>query len=310
MCAKHKSTDPNLTLEVNNDQLESLLVRYSGETSAESLNALLNLLTRSRVLVPANINDKKQPVPCLIKNKNGSTFMPLYTSKKQIPEAPKSPAILNMPYAAVNKIAVTSNVHIDGVAINPFSNNLVIKMELLQRIDEVDKQRAEAQKNRAKTGQAKEVKLSPQQYVVFERRQYEFRFLPKKLFEEGKAFIDELCREKETYIDALYEESYQQKRMYPYLPEDFSVLAIQISDQLQVIRVDMQARDLENGSCRRIFFVWDQEKETGRYFTIEKNGNENILGEVTSDWKHKNLGKAPEEGAELQGILDLIGYGA
>jgi HD-GYP domain-containing protein (c-di-GMP phosphodiesterase class II) len=152
----------------------------------------------------------------------------------------------------------------------------------------------------------RELKLTPQQYVVFERKQYEFRFLPKKLFEEGKTFIEELSSKKEEYIDALYEESYQQKRMYPYLTEDFSVLAIQISGTTQMIRVDMPARDLEDGACRRVFIAWNQETETGRYFTIEKAGNGSVLAEVTSDWRHKNLGEAPVEGAELQRILELV----
>jgi HD-GYP domain-containing protein (c-di-GMP phosphodiesterase class II) len=218
--------------------------------------------------------------------------------------------ILNMPYVAVNKMTVGPSIKVDGIAINPFSNNLILKKELLQRIDEVDQQRAEAMKNgQAAAGaqpQVRELKLTPQQYVVFERKQYEFRFLPKKLFEEGKTFIEELSSKKEEYIDALYEESYQQKRMYPYLTEDFSVLAIQISGTTQMIRVDMPARDLEDGACRRVFIAWNQETETGRYFTIEKAGNGSVLAEVTSDWRHKNLGEAPVEGAELQRILELV----
>jgi hypothetical protein len=310
MCAEQKPTDPNLTLEVNNDRLENLLVRYSSEKNAESLNALISHLHSCRVLLPANLNEKKQPVPCFIKNNNGNVFMPIYTSKKQIPQAPKSPMILNMPYVAVNKMTVGPSIKVDGIAINPFSNNLILKKELLQRIDEVDQQRAEAMKNgQAAAGaqpQVRELKLTPQQYVVFERKQYEFRFLPKKLFEEGKTFIEELSSKKEEYIDALYEESYQQKRMYPYLTEDFSVLAIQISGTTQMIRVDMPARDLEDGACRRVFIAWNQETETGRYFTIEKAGNGSVLAEVTSDWRHKNLGEAPVEGAELQRILELV----
>jgi hypothetical protein len=324
MCAEHKPTDPNLTLEVNNDRLENLLVRYSSEKNAENLNILISHLHACRVLMPANMNDKKQPIPCFIKNNSGNVFLPLYTSKKQIPQTPKSPVILNIPYVAVNKMAAGSEMKVDGIAINPFSNNLILKKELLQHIDEVDKQRAEAQKNAAGTvpgngaaqpvpagtqtvqPKVKEIKLSPQQYVVFERKQYEFRFLPKKLFDEGKAFIEQLSSQKEDYIDALYEESYQQKRMYPYLTEDFSVLAINASEQIQLIRVDMPNRDLEDGACRRVFIAWDQESETGRYFTIEKAGKGSVLAEVTSDWRHLNLGEAPVEGGEFQRILDLI----
>jgi hypothetical protein len=55
-----------------------------------------------------------------------------------------------------------------------------------------------------------------------------------------------------------------------------------------------------------VFIAWNQETETGRYFTIEKAGNGSVLAEVTSDWRHKNLGEAPVEGAELQRILELV----
>ena len=34
--------------------------------------------------------------------------------------------------------------------------------------------------------------------------------------------MDRLADEKEKLIDELYEEAYQQKRMYPYMAEDFS----------------------------------------------------------------------------------------
>ena len=46
--------------------------------------------------------------------------------------------------------------------------------------------------------------------------------LPTKMFEGGKEFMDRLADEKEKLIDELYEEAYQQKRMYPYMEEDFS----------------------------------------------------------------------------------------
>ena len=299
MCAERKPTDVNMTLEVNNDQLENLLVRYSSEKTAESLNALVSHLHTCRVLVPANVNDKKQPIPCFIKNNDGKMFLPLYTSKKQIPNAPKSPMILNIPYQAVNQMAANPQLQVEGIVINPFSNNLIFKKELVQKISEVDKKRAAAP-------QMKSVKLTPQQYVVFERKQFEFRFLPKKLFDEGSAFIEALCDKKEEYIDMLFEESYQEKRMYPYLPEDFSVMIINITEDVRIIRVDMPNRDLEEGACRRIFFVWQQEEKKGRYFTIERAGNGSVLAEVSSDWKHLNMGEAPAEGAELQRLLDLV----
>lgn len=303
MCAEMKpidpNTDPNMTIDVKNEELESLMVRYASEKNAECLNALVNHLHNCRVLVPANLNDKKQPIPCFIRNADGKLFMPLYTSKTQIPKEPKSPAILNVPYPAVNQMAANPDMKVEGIVINPFSNNLVFKMELVKKIDEVDKKRAAAPKMKA-------IKMSAKEYAVFERKQFELRFLPKKFFDEGKTFMEELCSRKEEYIDSMFEESYQQKRMYPYLVEDFSVMVMNISEELQIVRLDMPNRDLEDTACRRIFFVWNQTEEKGRYITIEKAGKGSVLAEVTSDWKHVNLGEAPVEGAELQRVIDLI----
>lgn len=293
--------DQNMTINIRNDEMETLLVRYASEKTVESLNALVNHMHHSRVLVPANLNDKKQPVPCFIRNKEGKLFLPIYTSKTQIPKEPKSPAVLNMPYLAVNQMAVRPELKCDGIVINPFSNNLIFKAELLHKIDEVEKNRKNAQNTGTKT-----VKMSQREYAVFERKQFEFRFLPKKFFEEGSRFIDTLCEKKEEYIDNLFEESYQQKRLYPYLPEEFSVMAMGISEELLVIRIDMPNRDMDRTSCHRIYLTWSSGEKKGRFFTIEKAEQGNILGEVTSDWKHVNYGVAPVEGAEISRLLELL----
>ncbi|MFQ7336895.1 MAG: hypothetical protein ACLROW_09885 [Roseburia faecis] len=36
-----------------------------------------------RVLVPANLNDEKKPVPCLINSPKNGMFLPIYTSKRR-----------------------------------------------------------------------------------------------------------------------------------------------------------------------------------------------------------------------------------
>ena len=114
--------DPNMTLNIKNDEIEELIVTYSKENSADNLNKLLNKVHVSRVLVPANLNSQGQPVPFVIKNQSGESFMPVYTSKEQIPAEPKVPAILNMPYLGVNDMALKEEVGANGIVINPFLN--------------------------------------------------------------------------------------------------------------------------------------------------------------------------------------------
>lgn len=294
--------DPNFTIDIKNELVEKMLNRYSEEKNVETLNMLISAVHTSRMLVPANLNDKGQPVPCFIKNGDGDFYMPIYTNKEQIPQEPKSPVIMNMPYLNVNEMALRPEVNASGIVINPFTNNLILKRPLLEKIASVEQERKENPAPKPKA-----IKMSEQQYVIFERQQFEHRFLPGKLFKGGAEFIDELLDKREVYIDELFEESYQQKRMYPYLDEEFQVMPLNISEDITLVRLDMPARDLEVGCCVRVYLSWNKKAEEGKYYFLEKSpAKECVLGEMTSDGKPVSHGIAPEEGAELQRIVDLV----
>lgn len=299
--------DPNLTLDVKNEKLEELVKQYTDEKNANNLNALIEELRKCRLLVPANINEEKKPVPCMLNSKDKGMYFPVYTALKQIPQSPRSEAIINMPYLAVNEMTAQQQENLGGVAINPFTDNLIFKMPLVLRIQEVEKKRRELAKQGGEP-KKKTLQLTPEQYLQFERRQFEFGFLPKRFFEQGQAFMDELCEKKEEYIDQLFEEAYQEKRRYPYLPEDFSVMVMNIAEDLLIVRVDLPAQDMAAPSCLRIYLAWNEVAGSGRYLTIEtvKDSKERKLGELTLDWKKVDHGVAPVEGAELQYVIDLL----
>lgn len=299
--------DPNLTLDVKNEKLEELVKQYTDEKNADNLNALIEELRKCRLLVPANINEEKKPVPCMLNSKDKGMYFPVYTALKQIPQSPRSEAIINMPYLAVNEMTAQQQENLGGVAINPFTDNLIFKMPLVLRIQEVEKKRRELAKQGGEP-KKKTLQLTPEQYLQFERRQFEFGFLPKRFFEQGQTFMDELCEKKEEYIDQLFEEAYQEKRRYPYLPEDFSVMVMNIAEDLLIVRVDLPAQDMAAPSCQRIYLAWNEVAGSGRYLTIEtvKDAKERKLGELTLDWKKVDHGVAPVEGAELQYVIDLL----
>ena len=299
--------DPNLTLDVKNEKLEELVKQYTDEKNADNLNALIEELRKCRLLVPANINEEKKPVPCMLNSKDKGMYFPVYTALKQIPQSPRSEAIINMPYLAVNEMTAQQQENLGGVAINPFTDNLIFKMPLVLRIQEVEKKRRELAKQGGEP-KKKTLQLTPEQYLQFERRQFEFGFLPKRFFEQGQTFMDELCEKKEEYIDQLFEEAYQEKRRYPYLPEDFSVMVMNIAEDLLIVRVDLPAQDMAAPSCLRIYLAWNEVAGSGRYLTIEtvKDAKERKLGELTLDWKKVDHGVAPVEGAELQYVIDPL----
>lgn len=294
-------TDPNMTLDVKNEDVEAQIGRYLEEKTGENLNALIELMRTRRVLVPANLNEEQKPVPCLINSPKNGMYLPIYTSKKEIPQEPKSAAIINMPFLAANNLVFQQNEEVGGIVINPFTQNLIFKRALVEKIEEVEKKRKEQP-------QPKKMQLTPEQYMLFERKQFEFGFLPKRFFEQGRQMMDELCEKKEDYIDQFFEECYQQKRMYPYLPEDFSVMVMDLSDDLLIVRVDLPTRDMGVPSCFRVYFAWNNAAGDGRYFTIERTQEpgKHLLGEFQKDWKHVDYGEAPAEGAELQRVLAII----
>ena len=61
---QEEPTDPSMTLDVKNEDVEAQIDLYLKEKTGENLNALIELMRTRRVLVPANLNDEKKPVPC------------------------------------------------------------------------------------------------------------------------------------------------------------------------------------------------------------------------------------------------------
>ncbi len=277
--------DPNLTPEVKNPEVEALLAAYNQEKTGENLGCLVEALRRARLLMPATYNKSGQPVPCLIKTPEGGTLLSAYTCIGRIPPMSKNPAVINMAFPAICRMAAQSADQFAGLLINPFTDNLVLGTSLLEKI----------------------MGMEAEPYEVSERRRFETQFLPGQLFEHGKAVIDELCAEREEYIDRLFEESYEQKRMYPYLPEDFSVMVMNISEELFLVRVDLPNRDIGALSCWRVYLAWSEMSGRGRYFTIERTGKKGVqkLGEITEDG-HVDYGEAPVEGAELPRIIEIL----
>lgn len=289
-------------MELENDTLLELMKKYLAEQTPENLNTLILHLRECRILTPANLNEKKQATPVFIKNPNGEVFLPIYTDKEQLPEDAGAPVIVNVPYLEANAMVARDDILATGIVINPFTTNLVFKNALILRIEEVEKKRKENQAPQTRT-----VQMTEEQYVLFERKQFEAVFLPKKLYAEKEAFVEELLSRKETFVDQLFEESYQNKRLYPYLEEEFAVTALTIEDGFQVVRLDLPKRDCPVGACERVYFAWNQKSQEGSYFMAEKTNQDGTfkLVEITSDWQRKEYTETVE-GSEIQLIMEEL----
>lgn len=292
--------DEKMTMEITNDRLEEAIREYAAERTKEKLSDVLNLLRPTKLYVPAMLKAPDQPIPCFLRNSNQEQFLVVYTSKEQIPEEPKSQAILSMPFPACNSIVVKPELQLTGMVINPFSDNLVLKLELIQKLHEADE----------KAARMKQVKMTPAQFNMFIKKEVEFGIFPKRLFEEGEAFVKRLCDERETFVNEIFAAAYQEAKLYPYSEKDYSVMGLDIAEDLTLIRVDLPEKDLAAPLCCRIYITYNPLTKQAGYYTIETTSEKNVrlLGEMQSNKQHVSHGEAPVEGAELQKIMDLARY--
>lgn len=289
--------DDKVTMEITNDKLEEMIKEYLSDRTKEKLADVLNMLRPTKLLVPAMLKAPNQPEPCFLKNGNGQQFLAVFTSKAQIPAEPKTQAILSMPFPVCNSIVVKDELNLTGMVINPFSDNLVLVKDLVQRLHEVDQ----------KAAQTKQVKLTPEQFQVFVKKQVEFGVLPKRLFAEKEAFVNKLCEEKETYIQQIFSEVYKEPKLNPFTEADYAVMALEIGEDLTLVRIDFPNKGIVAPLCYRVYITFDPITKKAGYYTIEKmaEGNDRLLGGFLEDGKHVSYGTAPVEGAEMDRIVML-----
>ena len=290
--------DEKTTMEITNDRLEQAIKEYATERTKEKLTEVLNLLRPTKLFVPAMLQAPDKPTPCFLKSSEGEQFFVVFTSKEQMEKSPKSQALLNMPFPVCNSITVKPELNLSGMVINPFTDNLVLKIELIQKLHEADEKMAK---------QPKQVKMTPQQFQAFVKNQTEFSIIPKRLFAEKSEFVKKLCEEKETLVNEIFAAAFKEPKLYPYKEEDYSVMALDISEDLTLVRIDLPDKGLVPPLCCRIYITYNPLKEEARYYTIEmtKEKDVHLLGGINEKGKHVSYGNAPVEGAELQEIMNL-----
>lgn len=289
--------DEKVTMEITNDKLEAVIKEYMAERTKEKLAEVLNLLRPTKLLVPAMLKGPNQPEPCFLKNDKGEQFLAVFTGKEQMQSGPKAQAVLSMPFPVCNSLVAKDELNLLGMVVNPFTDNLVLLKDLVKRLHEVDK----------KAGQPQQVKLTAEQFQVFVKKQVEFGVLPKRLFTEKEAFVNKLCEEKEELVSRIFAEVYKEQKLNPFTAEDYSVMALEIAQDLTLVRIDFPDKGIVAPLCYRVYITFDPITKKAGYYTIEKmaEGNDHLLGGFGEDGKHISYGTAPVEGAEMDRIIML-----
>lgn len=285
---------------VSNEKVEEAIKEYAKDRSKENLSKVVNSLRPTGLFVPAMINEEKRPVPFFLKNSEGGQFLAAFTSREQAPEDTRKKPFMLIPFTVCNGIVSNDELALEGMVINPYTDNLILRKELVKQLHEADRQLEKRMKEQKS-------KMTPEQQLQYMRNQIEFGVMPQRLYTEGESFVDELCSRKEEAVALLFEKGFKEKS--PFGSKDFSVMALTISSTLLLVQIDMPKGSAVSPYCIRVYLTWNPQEQKAGYYTIEAvpNKKEHRLGSIDENGRHQDLEEAPLEGGELQRIMELAG---
>lgn len=244
---------------------------------------------------PVQFPKETKIVPCLLRKETGEQALPIFTSPEQIPEDKKSPMVMAMPFMGVIAMAAANQDKVAEVVVNPFTEMMVLNRSVLEI----------AEKRRKAAGQIKTVQLTKEQFQDLAHNRVTHAILPKYLFENGEEGLKTLQREEGAFLLKLYEQIYPKGQKCGSRAEDFSLMTLNLTDTIQLTRLDMPDETNKKGLCYRVYAVFKRDTEEVLYYTLENTKDGNFIARVTQDGKHEILEQTPDNGAEIEAVLNL-----
>ncbi len=303
--------------EFNNSALETVVLEFVKDRTKENFVKVMEHLEKAVVFVPTmmpeNLDEesKKQIeqgkaiklpkeskiMPCLLRKESGEMVLPIFSSNRHVSAEKKSPALLAMPFFTCVAMVMTNPEKVGNIALNPFTDNVLIPREIL-----------EVAHKRSKMPQTKTVKVTEKQFHALAHRQLAFEALPKFLYEKKKEGLEQLQREEGAFLLSLLSSIYPKEIAVPYREDDFSFMTLNITENMQITRIDMPEKNIVKGSCYRIYAIWNIDSESVDYYTIEKAENGNEIGRIDAARKHEIVEAAPDNGAEIETVMNLASH--
>lgn len=300
----------------DNKALEEAIATFREDKERESYVKVMELMERSVVLVPAlpprdlpaeimeqmkagkpvKLPKEARIVPCLLRKETGEQALPVFTSPEQIPPDKKSPMVVAMPFMGCVAMAMANQDKVAEIVVNPFTGIMVLNKSVLEV----------AEKRRKAAGQIKTVQLTKEQFQDLAHNRVALSLLPKYLFENKEEGLKKLQQEEGDFLLHFYDEVYPEGQKAPCRPDDFSLMTLNITDTIQLTRMDMPDEVAKKNLCYRIYAVWKRDTEELLYYTLEKTKDGNVIAKVTADGIHEVVESAPENGAEIEAILNLV----
>lgn len=290
--------------ETNNlttlQELEEMLTRYKGQLNQEQSEEILSKVKEANLLIPVNfpqdeslakiqeemskgagkvkLPPEAKPVPVLIKNDKGNQFLAVYTSPQQIPKEQKHNGVIEMKFEGCINYSKDARHKVDGIVVNPFTHNFIMRVR-------------------------KEQQVTVAQFHMLARKNIEYVIFPHSIYTGDKAYFDSISSEK---LYKLMVDQYAGKVECPYTEEDFYVMQLGVTEQLDLIQISMPVQKIEAGLCLRIYVTWNKTSNIPGYYMITQDEEKdkrkffymNHQGELT------DLGDAPVESAEMQNVID------
>lgn len=303
---------------LDNAQLESAVEEFVQDRQKDKYAKVMEILEKSVVLVPSmppqgldeetkalmrggqtvELPREAKIIPCLLTKDTGEHAFPIFTSFAHIPQDKRSPVVLAMPFHTCLSMVMSNQDNVEFMVLNPFTNNIVLPKTILEV----------AVKRRDAVKREETVKVTKKELHQMVHNNVSLYMLPTYLFEHKEEGLKQLQHEEGSFMMQLYRSSFSKGDKMPPVAsaDDFSVLTLNVTEHMQITRVDMPNGTEKQGMCYRVYIVWMRETQKLRYYTLEKTEQGNYFGEITSDGKHELVTPAPDNGAEIEAVMNMV----
>lgn len=303
-------------LRISNEKLLESMRTFIADKTHEHMMDVMQNIRLSYVLVPASFPEgfaknmvtdaEGKPValppgtqfqPCLIKNPKGERYFPIFTDAQQVPKENDYPAIIRIPFLECASLVQTQLELIKGIALNPYTENILFQQELLEAMLTAEKKL----KNHVN------IPMTKESFQLMARHQVEHVVLPQTLHSDKQKFMDQIEQDAEHLLYTIYCKPYNEEHPAPYTEEDFSIMPLHIADDLDIIRLDLPEKVMAQGICERVYLTINPQTEDTGYFLMEADAQKGKfkLCRIHTDGRYEIVDESPAEGSELESVIQL-----
>lgn len=300
-------------LRIDNRAVEEAIEVFRADKERESYVKVMELLEKTIVLVPTMPPENLSPelteqmqagkpvllpketnvVPCLLVKDTGEQALPIFTSQEKIPSEKRSPALIAMPFMSCVAMVMANQDKVAEIVVNPFTGMMILNRSILGV--------AEKRRQAVQTMQ-----LTPKQFRDFAYNGVALSLLPKYLFEQKEEGLKKLQKEEGAFLLQFFEEIYPKGKKIDCRAEDFSLMTLNLTDTIQLTRLDLPDETNKKGMCYRVYAAWKRDTEEVVYHTLENTEDGKYIARVTQDGKHELVAPVPDNGAEIEAIMNLL----